>query len=109
MLSTTLDATTSQVPPRMASEDRRVILQDLFWRLAQVELQAGQPQAALQWAHQGLKLRQKEDLFTANLFVARGRAKEMLGRDRESAHDYFEALKINETLLQRTLNSQEER
>jgi hypothetical protein len=39
------------------------------------------------------------DLFTANLLVVRGTAREVLGAGRGAITDYERALTINETLL----------
>jgi len=97
----------AEPPEGVAERDRRVVRQDLAFRLAEVELEAEVPEAALRWVERGLELGRGEDLFTANLLVARGRANEALGREREAAADYFEALEINDALLRRTLEEEE--
>jgi len=94
-------------PSDVSSEDARVVKQDLAFRLAEIDLEAGQAADARQWADRGLELGRGRDLFTGNLLVARGRAKEALGEEREAAADYFEALEINDDLLRRTLGEGE--
>ena len=92
------------VPPSVQETDARVVRQDLAYRLAELELGAGRAEAAEEHASRGLGLGKAEDVFTANLYIARGRAREALGRDIEAAEDYHEALKINDALLRRTLD-----
>ncbi len=93
-----------EVPAAVGADDRRVVRQDLAYRLAEVELSAGAAEDALRWAEDGLREGRAEDVFTGNLLVARGRAREALGDDRRAAQDYFEALEINEALLRRTFD-----
>jgi hypothetical protein len=92
------------VPPGMASEDARVVRQDLAFRLAELDLDAGNAVSAIEWADRGLALGEADDVFTANLLIVRGRAREAAGGDREAVSDYFRALEINEALLRRTLD-----
>ena len=92
------------VPPGMAEEDARVVRQDLAFRLGELELAAGDAASAIGWADRGLELGQAEDVFTVNLLIVRGRAREAVGGDREAVSDYFRALEINEALLRRTLD-----
>lgn len=94
-------------PPAVSTEDVRVVKQDLAYRLAEVELGAGEPARALAWTDRGLEQGRARDLFTANLLVARGRAQEALGNETEAAGSYFEALEINDDLLRRTLGEGE--
>jgi tetratricopeptide (TPR) repeat protein len=91
-------------PPRsMAPADGRVVRQDLYFRVASLELSAGRPNAALQAAEQGLQLGSAPDVFTANLWIAKGKAHEKLGADREAASDFYQALEINDRLLRKTM------
>jgi hypothetical protein len=83
----------------VAPETRRVLLQDTHFRLARLELDARAPRAAAQQAAQGLALGGGEDLFVANLLVARGTAHEALGETKAALDDYDRALRINEALL----------
>ena len=92
------------VPASMAPEDARIVRQDLAFRLGELDLDAGEAAAAVEWADRGLALGQAEDVFTANLLIVRGRAREAQGGDREAIEDYFRALEINEALLRRTLD-----
>lgn len=88
-------------------EDLRVLRQDLYFRLAVLELAAGAPQAAVDWVNEGLTLGAREDIFTANLLVVRGQSNEALGNDRGAAQDYFEAQRINQVLLRTVLEAEE--
>ncbi len=95
----------AQPPPAsMAKDDARIVRQDACFRLARLSL-ASDANDALQWAERGLNQGEGNDVFTANLFVVRGQAKEALGREIDAAADYHEALKINDILLERTLNA----
>lgn len=98
----------AEVPSGVSAQDRRVVRQDLAYRLAEVELSAGAAEAAVRWAERGLEEGRGNDVFTANLLVIRGRANEAVGRDRPAANDYFEALEINEALLRRSLGEGEQ-
>ena len=91
------------VPDGLAADDRRVVVQDVLFRLALVEIEATQPAAALRWIERGLGEGRGEDVFTANLLVARGRVYEMLGHERGAIDDYGAALRINERLLDAAL------
>ena len=83
------------VPP----DEARAVRQDAWFRAAELWLQRRQPGAARDEAERGLALGKAEDLFTANLLVVRGRARELLQDDRGAVSDYQEALRINEVLL----------
>lgn len=97
-----------QPPPHgVAPEDARVVRQDVHYRLSRLALEAGDPDAALRWAEEGLALGRGDDVFTANLYVARGQAREALGQPAEAAADYHEALKINEQLLEVVLEGED--
>lgn len=90
-------------PAGVSAEDRRLIEQDALFRLALLEIGAGRADVALGWADQGLRIGRHDDLFSANLLVARGRAHEALGQDAVAAEDYHAALVINEGLLGQVL------
>lgn len=94
------------VPESVAEEDARVVRQDLLYRLSTVELAAGDPVAAADRADEGLNLGRADDVFTANLLVARAKAREALDRPREAAGDYFDALEINDELLDEALGDE---
>ena len=96
------------VPGTVNPEDSRMVKQDMYFRLSLVEMEDHRPEEALEWAKRGLALGQQQDLFTANLYVAMGRAQEALGREAQAAEVYHLALKINETLLERTLEPEKE-
>ena len=95
------------VPETVNPEDSRMVKQDMCFRLSLVEIEAKHPEKALQWARNGLSLGQQQDLFTANLYVAMGSAHEALGQEAQAAEAYHLALKINETLLNQTLQNEE--
>jgi hypothetical protein len=86
-------------PPSLAPSDRRAILQDVYFRLSEIELRAGAATQARAWAETGLALGTAGDLFTANLYIARGRARAALDDAHGAASDYRAALDINEALL----------
>ena len=92
-----------QAAGALAEEDRRVILQDVAYRLADLESAAGEHEQALGRCDAGLALGQHDDLFTANLWIERGRALEDLGRDAEAVKSYAQAMRINEQLLEGAL------
>jgi len=96
-----------RAPEGLAPEDAWVIRADAAYRLAELELGAGDPEAALAWIERGLEGGARADLFEANLLVTRGRALEALGRDVEAARAYHEALVINDELLGQTLEGPE--
>jgi len=92
-----------EVPAAVAADDARVVRQDAYERLARLRLEAGDPEAARAAAERGLALGEREDLFTANLLVQRGRAREASGDDAGAARDYHRALLIHEALLDAAL------
>jgi hypothetical protein len=91
----------SPVPPSLAAQDQRAVVQDAYFRLAEVELRAHAAAAARAWADRGLALGEAGDLFTANLLIVRGRARAALDDAHGAAADYRAAMAINEALLAR--------
>jgi hypothetical protein len=81
----------------------RLALQDTYFRLARLALDAHDPREALADADAGLAYGAAPHLFVANLLVARGAAREALADPRGAAEDYHRALLMNEALLERTL------
>jgi hypothetical protein len=102
------EAVAAKVPDSVAQRDGRIVRQDLYYRLALMELQNDAPEHALSWADNGLSLGQARDVFTINLYIARGRAREALGEDVLAGRDYHEALKLSEALLDESLESDTE-
>jgi predicted negative regulator of RcsB-dependent stress response len=100
-------ALATPVPRDVLAVHRRVVHQDLLFRLARAELDAGRAAGALAATERGLALGQQPDVFTANLHLARGEALEVLGRATEAASAYFEALEINRKLLHHVLGAQD--
>jgi hypothetical protein len=84
-------------------DTRRVVLQDTYFRLARLALEAHDPARAARDADAGLALGGGSDLFVANLLVVRGAAHEALKEDAAALAAYQRALKINETLLEETV------
>lgn len=80
-----------------------VVLQDIDFRLAGASLALGDAKAALAASERGLALARGEDVFTANLEVASGRAREALGQREEASAAYGRALAIDEHLLEEAL------
>lgn len=91
-------------PPSLHENDARIVRQDIYYRLATMDLADKNPKGALAWADRGLALGRADDVFTANLLIARGRSHEALGDARAAGHDYYEALKITDRLLQDALS-----
>ncbi|MFK7989882.1 MAG: hypothetical protein AB8I08_27935 [Sandaracinaceae bacterium] len=100
------DIVEREVPNGIAAEDRRVVHQDAYDRLAQLALDDSDLDAAERHVGAGLALGVREDLFSANLLTTRGRIHEARGRDREAAADYHLALRISEALLEQVLSGE---
>jgi hypothetical protein len=81
------------------SAERRLALQDTYFRLARLAIGAHEPRQAIVYADAGLAYGTAPHLFVANLLVARGAALEAAGDPRAAAADYQRALVINDTLL----------
>jgi len=80
-------------------QDRRLVLEDCYFRLARLALAGRDPAQALSAAETGLAYQTAPNLFAANLLVARGAAHEALNDPRAAAEDYHRALLMNEALL----------
>jgi predicted negative regulator of RcsB-dependent stress response len=91
------------VPAGVQSDDARVVRQDAAYRLARLLLADGDAAGALAVASDALDEGEKEDVFTANLYVVRGQALEAQGRPVRATMDYHDALLINEALLEAAL------
>jgi hypothetical protein len=103
-------AAQADVPGRVPDRDARVMRQDLYYRLALLELRGSAPEKAVIWADQGLSLGgAPRDVFVANLYIARGRAREARGDAVAAGRDYHEAIRISETLLDEALGGGEDR
>jgi predicted negative regulator of RcsB-dependent stress response len=99
----------SPVPKATNPEDARVVRQDLYYRLAAIELSQSRPEDALRWATTGLDLGHGTDVFTANLHIARGKALERRGDASGASRDYHDALLITEALLDKALGDKKSR
>ena len=87
--------------------DTRLVRQDLFCRLAETALRLGQPDAALDWTRQGLELDGPPTPFLARLSALEGQAKAALGDRLGAAQSYMQALKVNEALLDESLDDEQ--
>lgn len=93
-----------QPPPAdWQAADRRWVVQDVRFRLAVLALQTDRPQVALEHVEQGLKAGEGEDLATANLWIARGQAHEVLKSAAQASEAYAQAQRIHSVLLENTL------
>ncbi|MBS2032855.1 MAG: hypothetical protein JST54_33585 [Deltaproteobacteria bacterium] len=87
-------------PPASVDEtNARAVQQDIWFRVAELDLHVGTPSGAEADANSGLALGRADDLFVANLLIVRGRALELRHDDRAAIADYSEAQRINEVLL----------
>ena len=100
---TLLSIVSAHAPAHISDDDRRVVLQDTYFRLAKLDLDGGDPRGALANTDHGLGLGRPDDLFVANLLVVRGAAHEALGEGPAAVEDYHQALVINDRLLAQTL------
>jgi len=98
----------ARAPGDLPADDRRGVLQDTYFRLARLALDARDPRAALTAADRGLALGRAADLFVANLLVVRGAAHEALGEEPAAVEDYHQALVINDRLLAQTLHERQD-
>lgn len=98
-------ALATAAPASTPADDLRRAHQDLWFRLAELQLRAGQAASARASVADGLALGRAQDLFTANLLIVDGHALSALGRETEASERYFEALEINRHLLQQALAS----
>jgi len=86
------------VPTTLSRSDAIDVEQDVWFRVADLDLGLGDAAAARDDAKHGLDLA-GAGLFEANLYIVRGRAFELLHDDRAAIADYQEAQRINELLL----------
>jgi predicted negative regulator of RcsB-dependent stress response len=98
-------ATDSKVPKATNPEDARIVRQDLYYRLATLELSQNRTDEAVRWATTGLALGRGTDVFTANLYIARGKALERRGDLSGASRDYHDALVITDALLDKALGN----
>jgi tetratricopeptide (TPR) repeat protein len=98
-----LTAVADEPAPSADLEVRRALVQDARFRLARLALETNDADAALRHADAGLALGARDDLFTANLLVARGAAREARHETQAALDDYQRALRINQHLLEETL------
>lgn len=92
--------------PDISPSDSRLARQDIFCRLAEVALRLGQAAAALEWTRQGLALDGPPTPFLAQLSLLEGEAHHGLGDELAAAKSYMQALRVNEALLDESLEGQ---
>lgn len=90
-----------------SAADTRQVRQDVFCRLAETALRLGQPDAALDWTRQGLHLDGPPTPFLAQLSALEGQAKAALGDRLGAAQSYMQALKVNEAMLDESLDGEQ--
>lgn len=87
-------------PPDLPEEVRQAVRKDALFRIASIELDARRFRAALDVSDQALGYGESKDVFTVNVYIAKGRALEGLGRRKEAAAIYHGALIMSEQLMQ---------
>jgi tetratricopeptide (TPR) repeat protein len=100
-------ALNARVPSGIDALHRRIVRQDLAYQLASIAQRRGRLDDALRAADRGLREGTADDIFSANLYIARGHAHEALNHPREAASDYYRALIINEVLLRHAMGDHE--
>lgn len=90
-------------PEKIGKNDGRIVRQDLYYRLTEVELAASHPDRAAAWASAGLALGQATDVFTANLHIGKARALERMSDAKGASREYHDALLVTEALLDQSL------
>jgi len=92
----------------LKTEAALAVQQDVYYRLAELALADGKADVALRWTREGLALGEQASVFSANLWISQGRAHEALGDKAAASEAYFEALKVNEVLFERSLGDDPE-
>jgi hypothetical protein len=80
--------------------------QDLLARISGMELKQGNAEAALSAAGEGLSISESASVPVSNLHIAKGRALEEQGRKDAAAEAYYQALLVNEQLMQNALEDE---
>jgi predicted negative regulator of RcsB-dependent stress response len=100
----TLTRTLQTLGDELDPTDARLVRQDLYCRLAETALRLGQPRAALEWTRRGLDLDGPPTPFLAQLMALEGDAWAALGEDTSAASSYMRALRVQETMLDESLD-----
>ena len=69
------------------ADTRRILLQDAYFRLCRLALEAGQAIVSSVQTHQALALGDADDLFTANLRLVRAAASDRTGEEAQAKTD----------------------
>lgn len=96
----------AEAPRAAGSDERRLVVQDAYFRLARLALAERDARQAAGYADAGLALGTAPHVFVANLYVVRGAAHEALADARSAAEDYHRALIMNEQLLGQVLEQE---
>jgi hypothetical protein len=89
------------VPLGVDAHDRRAVAQDLLFRMAEISLDRGATEQALDEAARGLEYGRVDDVFTLNLLLASGHAQRALNQHRAAAASFATAHEIERRLLAR--------
>lgn len=100
----TLTRTLETLGDGLDPTDARLVRQDLYCRLAEAALRLGQPRAALEWTRRGLDLDGPPTPFLAQLMALEGDAWAALGDDASAASSYMRALRVQEAMLDESLD-----
>lgn len=95
--------------PDAPNVSERWVIQDLYYRLAQLLADHGSLEQAGSEVERGLAVEAAPTLARANLLALRGKVLEKQGQREAAARAYHEALLVNEVLMDRALNGSTER
>lgn len=86
--------------------DARQVRQDVYCRLAETALRLGEPRTALEWTRRGIDLDGPPSRFLAQLMALAGDAFAALGEPSSAASSYMKALRVQEALLDESLDGE---
>jgi Flp pilus assembly protein TadD len=92
--------------PAGGSLQARWVKQDLLGRMATLQIEVGEPERALGTVKKGLEVSPEPSVPRSNLYIAEGQALTALGRKDEAIEPYYQALLVNEALMQEALKSE---
>lgn len=90
-------------PSALPELEWRKVRQGIAAALASAAVREDRAKDAVMWADRGLSVDDSPTLFRANLFITRAQAEKSLGQVETASATLFEALKINEVLLDKEL------
>jgi tetratricopeptide (TPR) repeat protein len=86
------------------SSTREQLLQDGYFRLAEMEQRLGHYDRAIDYADRGLEVSSSASVARANLFIVKAQAQRARGESTEAAQSLMQALGINERLMKESLD-----